>query len=196
MYSPLVKALNLALDRLSEIKVHGLPDFEEKHQIVFVHTNARNVATEDYFQRQFKPDIALLQWKTFKKLEFEDIDGESPPFSETYSSDLCCKSGTTQPKFNWRNLLSTLEVKRGGNEVIISGFPNKLYTPGFGELSMGPTVDEPPTSLPLTRSVMAREIFPVDSGMSISPSTFARPLTHPSSAQRPPYKQGVHTLNL
>ena len=127
MYPPLIMALNNTLGELSKIKIPGLPDCKEDNQIVLVRTDARWVTTESYVQDQFEPedqfepDIVLLRWQTFKEIR----GGPSPLFSDTYTSDICCKSGTDQPKLNWRNLLSTLEVKRGGNEGVIRGFPNK-----------------------------------------------------------------------
>jgi hypothetical protein len=174
MYSPLVKASNSPLDELSEIKVPGLPDYNEGYQIVFVRTDARCVVPESPIQGQFKPDIVPLQWKTFKVI----AGGPSLLFSATYTSDICCRSGTHQPKFNWRNLLSTLEVKRGVNEMAGERLRTKQYTSGFQDLSAGRPAAEPPTSLPPTQPDMVQEEYPAHNRMSISPSTLARLLTH------------------
>jgi hypothetical protein len=69
MYAPLVKAFNYALDQLSELYVPGLPEFEEKHQIVFACSDAKWIMSEDYLHGSYNPDIILVKWDVFKKTQ-------------------------------------------------------------------------------------------------------------------------------
>ena len=110
MYSPLVKAFNYALHRLSGFDVPGLPEFREKGQIVFACSATKRIKSESYLQGSFKPDIALVKWSTFKRAH----QCASVTYSKSYESDVCYHSGYDQPSLSWRNVLSTLEVKRGG----------------------------------------------------------------------------------
>jgi len=110
MYSPLVKAFNYALDRLSELDVPGLPKFHEPSQIVFACSATKCIKSESYLQGSVKPDIVLVKWSTFKRTH-QRADAAYP---DSYKSDVCYRSGYDQPSLSWRNVLSTLEVKRGG----------------------------------------------------------------------------------
>ena len=181
MYSPLVKGLNNALDKLSGIKVSGLPDYKEEHQIVFVRTNARCIANDSDLQGQFKPDIVLLRWDTFKEMK----GGPSPLFSDTYTSDLCCKSGANQPKPRWKKLLSTVEVKRlpVGKAGAARRFSDKLYCSRFRDLGAESKADGRP-KYKLSRG--RGERF-TRSRMSIFPSTL--PVPSPTSVP-PPVPEG------
>ena len=109
MYNPLIKALNYALDRLSKFDVPGLPEFEEQRQIVFARSDAKCIATANYLQGSYKPDIILLKWDVFKGVH----KCPRAAYSESYRSSICCKSGCDEPELSWRNILSTVEVKRG-----------------------------------------------------------------------------------
>jgi len=142
MYSPLIKAFNYALDRLSTLQVPGLPGFQNKRQLVFAYSATKCIESESYLQGSYKPDIVLVKWNTFKKVHGRTTSG----YSQSYESNICCKSGCDQPKLSWRNLLSTLEVKRGapggaGNYEkkppkgkAREKFVNTTYTGGFWEL--------------------------------------------------------------
>ena len=110
MYSPLIKASNYALDRLSGLKVPGLPDFQEDCQIAFARSDAKCINSESYLQGSYKPDIVLVKWNLFKGVH----QRAGAAYSESYELDMCCESGCEQPALSWRNLLSTVEVKRGG----------------------------------------------------------------------------------
>jgi len=110
MYSPLVKAFNYALDRLSELDVPGLPKFHEPSQIVFACSATKCIKSESYLQGSYKPDIVLIKWNTFKRAH--KCPGVA--YSGSYESDVCYRSDCDQPRLSWRNILSTLEVKRGG----------------------------------------------------------------------------------
>ena len=193
MYSPLVKAWNYALDRLSKIKVPGLPDFKEDRQIVFARSDARCIKSESYLQGSYKPDIVLVRWRTLKETQRE----RKAPYPMTYLSDMCCKSGSDQPKLNWRNVLSTVEVKRGSS--VLQGaneeFIETTYTSGFEDLRAEPTAAEPPPPSPPARPGMVREIYITRSRSSVSPSAFFRPLTRFSPDPHVRKKQRVHTLN-
>jgi len=110
MYTPLIKAFNYALDRLSEFNIPGLPEFQEERQIVFARSDAKCIGSEHYLQGLYKPDIILVKWNVFTKVY------KYPPraaYSESYRSSICCESGRHEPKLSWPNILSTVEVKRG-----------------------------------------------------------------------------------
>jgi hypothetical protein len=112
MYNPLIKAFNYALDRLSTYDVPGLPEFQEERQIVFARSDAKCIGSEHYLHGSYKPDLILIKWNTFKSAH------GAPPgdaYSESYTSDICCKSGRAEPALSWRNILSTVEVKRSGS---------------------------------------------------------------------------------
>ena len=192
MYSPLIKALNSALDQLSKIKVPGLPDFSKDRQIVFARSDARCIESESYLQGSYKPDIVLIRWETLKKMQGKP----RASFSHSYTSDICCKSGCDQPKLNWRNLLSTVEVKRGSKPGGANKrFLKKVYSSDFEDLGAEPTTAEPPTFRPFALPQRAREVYPTRSRMSISPSTFVWPLTHFSPDPCVRKKQGVNTVS-
>ena len=109
MYTPLIKAFNYALDRLSKVDVDGLPKFKKERQIVFARSDAKCIGTETYLQGSYKPDLILIKWSKFKT----EYGYEGRPYSESYRLDMCCKSGRDKPPLGWCNILSTVEVKRG-----------------------------------------------------------------------------------
>jgi hypothetical protein len=62
MYNPFVLACNYALGALSEIDVHGLPEFTKEKQLDFVRDHDRVVLSKDLKRAsRTKPDIVLLQ---------------------------------------------------------------------------------------------------------------------------------------
>jgi len=108
MYDSLIKALNCALDRLSKVDVDGLPEFKKERQVVFARSNTKRIETETYLQGSYEPDIILIKWSKFKtEYEYEDY-----PYPESYISDICCRPGRDEPPLSWRNILSTVEVRR------------------------------------------------------------------------------------
>jgi len=160
MYCPLIKASNYALDRLSELKVPGLPDFQEDRQITFARSDAKCIGSESYLQGSYKPDIVLVKWNLFKRVH----QRAGAAYSESYESNMCCESGCEQPALSWRNLLSTIEVKRGGpGDAGNSGktqfkgkakkkFIKPEYTEDFGDLQgdlEAARPSEPPKPAPL-----------------------------------------------
>jgi len=88
MYDPFIEAFNYALGWLSKVNVEGLPMFEEKRQIVFIRRDSQAIETETYHQGSYKPDIILIK------------------------RSMRCKFGPSKPSLSWRNILSTVEVKR------------------------------------------------------------------------------------
>ena len=108
MYDPLIKALNYTLDRLSKVNVDGLPEFKEERQIVFARSDTKCIGTETYLQGSYKPDIILIKWSKFKT----EYGSEHHPYSESYRSEICCKSRRGKRPLGWCNILSTVEVKR------------------------------------------------------------------------------------
>ena len=192
MYSPLIKALNSALDQLSKIKVPGLPDFNKDRQIVFARSDARCIESESYLKGSYKPDIVLVRWETLKKMQGK----LQASFSHSYTSDICCKSGCDQPKLDWRNLLLTLEVKCGSKHGGANKwFLKNTYSSDFGDLSAEPTTADPPTFPPPALPHRAREIYPTRSRTSVSPSALVLPLIHFSSDPHVRKRRGVHTVN-
>jgi len=167
MYNPLVGALNYALDQLSEFDVPGLPEFQEKRQIVFARSDAKSISSASYLNGSYKPDIVLVKWNMFKKTH----QRSDAAYSESYESDICFKSGCDQPALKWHNILSTVEVKRGGSGGT-GGSGNERfkgeakgnsveYTGDFGELQgdlEAPVSSKPPQPAP---SKMVDEEYPI-----------------------------------
>ena len=181
MYSPLIKAFNYALDRLSAFQVPGLPGFQDKRQLVFARSATKCIESESYLQGSYKPDIILVKWNTFKRVH----ERATPAYSHSYESNICCESGCDQPKLSWRNLLSTLEVKRGApggagshgkkpskgkaREKII----NSTYTRGFRVLKGDLEKEKSPEAQQSASLKMVDEENPTRARTSISlPSVF------------------------
>ena len=158
MYLPLVKAFNYALDRLSGFDVPGLPEFQEKRQIVFARNFTRCIKSESYLQGSYKPDIILVKWDTFKRV----CECDDAIYSKSYKSNVCSESSCDQPSLSWRNILSTLEVKpRGlgdaghsGNEPpkgkVKQNLVKSTYTGDFGKLRGDLEAVKPPKLTPST----------------------------------------------
>ena len=160
MYSPLTKAFNYALDRLSKFDVPGLPEFQENRQIVFARSAAKCIGSESYLQGSYKPDIILVKWDMFKR-----VHGYSyVAYSMSYESDICCESGRDQPRLSWRNLLSTLEVKCGGKK----SSKGKAYTKDFGDLEGDLGEVRPPKSPQPAPLKIVSEENPTCACMSVS----------------------------
>jgi hypothetical protein len=106
MYLPFVKAFNYALDRLSGFDVPGLPEFQEKRQIVFARSSTRCIKSESYLQGSYKLDIILVKWDTFKRAH----ECNDAIYSKSYKSNICSESDCDQPSLSWRNILSTLST--------------------------------------------------------------------------------------
>ena len=176
MYSPLIRAFNYAFDRLSAFQVPGLPEFQGKRQLVFARSATKCIESESYLQGSYKPDIILVKWNTFKGAH----ECKNAAYSQSYESNICCESGCDQPKLSWRNLLSTLEVKRGG----LGGAGNhgkrsskgktkeqsvdSSYTAGFWDLKgdLEEKLSRAPQSAPFN---MVEEENPTRTRMPISP---------------------------
>ena len=169
MYDPLIKAFNYALDRLSKVDVGGLPKFKNERQIVFARSDTSCIGTETYLQGSYKPDIILIKWNKFKT----EYGSKYHPYSESYGSEICCKSRRGKPYLSWSNILSTVEVKRGdsggaGSEGKAKARSVKSkYDAGFMDLQG----DEVPESSKLPQSApqkMVDEEYPMDRCMSIA----------------------------
>lgn len=108
MYSRLIKAFNYALGRLPNVKVPGLlPELvDSKPRSQFTRDSARCIESNSYFQGSYKPDTALVQWKTFKAIP----RCEEAANLNAYISDICCKSGRDQPKPQLAKLLVDVDV--------------------------------------------------------------------------------------
>jgi len=150
MYTPLIKAFNYSLDRLSKVDVTGLPKFEEEHQIVFVPSDAKYIGTETYLQGSYKPDIILIKWNKFKA-EYGSKN-KNQPYSESYRLPMRGKSGRSS--LSWRNILSTVEVKRddsggaGSKDKAMERSVKPKYTGGFGDLQDREVVGSSSSKLP------------------------------------------------
>jgi len=199
MYSPLVKAFNYALDRLSALDVPGLPKLRETSQIVFACSATKCIKSESYLQGSFKPDIVLVKWSTFKKAH----RCADAAYAESYESDICHRSGCDQPSLSWRNVLSTLEVKHGGagstgNKPSKGKAEGKSaihseYTGDFEDFQdPGATAQSGSPPPPLLR--MVREEYPTGSCKSTAPSSLPL-LTKSSRDTYQSEKPGVFTLD-
>lgn len=86
-----------------------MPKLQEARKVAFAHSDAKCIGSESYLQGSYKPDIILVKWNTFKNAH----QRPRALFPDSYNSDICCESSCEQPTLSWRNLLSTIEVKRG-----------------------------------------------------------------------------------
>ena len=173
MYSPLIRAFNYSLDRLSKLKVPGLPDFKEQRQIVFTRSDAKCIESESYLQGSYKPDIILVKWNVFKRAH----QHAGAAYSNSYEEDICCESGCKRPSLSWRNLLSTIEVKRVGPEgagnsgkTLSKGKTAKksaksTYTGGFWDLQGDLEAGRPPEPSRSASLLMVDEENPTRSRM-------------------------------
>ena len=154
MYPLLVKAFNYAFDRLSELDVPGLPKFEER-QLVFARSDAKCIKSESYLQGSYKPDLILVKWDTFKRIH----KLKNATYSDSYKSNICCKSGCDNPTLSWRSVLSTVEVKRGNSKSSGKGRDKKIYTGSFQDIRGD--LKEPVSSEPRRVPNMVDEEYPV-----------------------------------
>jgi len=118
MYPPFADAMNYALERLSTIKVDGLP--EPKVPIVFVPCDKGVSSDRDSPGSSFKPDLAIMTLEDACKLYGLD------KLDVTKVSEFVSKV----PKVSsvaWKTILSVAEMKRKKN-------PSRWPTPG----SQGP----------------------------------------------------------
>jgi hypothetical protein len=180
MYSPLIKAFNYALDRLSGLDVPGLPECDPKRQPVFVRSATKCIESESYLQGSYKPDIILLKWNTFRRVH----NGINDVYSLSYNTEVCCETGSDRSRLCWRNLLSTLEVKRGApGEAGNRGkqpskgntkdkFVNLTYAEGFRDLKDDLEAAKPLKVLQSAPSGMVDEENPIRARKSIPPSSF------------------------
>jgi len=182
MYLPLIKAFNYALDRLSTLQAPCLPEFQSERQLVFARSATKCIESESYLQGSYKPDIILVKWITFKR-----VHECTTTYSQSYESNICCESGCDQPKLSWRNLLSTLEVKRGalggaGNHgkkpskgKARENFVNSTYIKGFQQLEGDLDENKPSTSSQSAPPRMVDEENPTRTRTSTPPfaSTFS-----------------------
>ena len=194
MYSPLVKAFNYALDKLAKFEGPGLPEFQEKRQIVFASSASKYVESESYLQGRFKPDIILVKWDTFGRVH--QCTGVC--YSRSYESDICCNSGYDCPRLSWRNLLSTLEVKRGhsGKCNAKGNVSKSTYDRGFRELGGDHEAASPPQPQQSVPPKAVRETIPTRRCMSITFFVFLHILIDLSSVARKPEKLATLTLTL
>ena len=155
MYNPLIKASNYALDRLSEFKVSGLPEFQETRRIVFACSDAKCIKSKNYLQGSYKPDIVLVKWDTFKS---------------AYQSPGAADSESHRPDLVWRNVLLTVEVKRsksGNKGEAKEKSTMSMDTNGFWDLH-GDSDSKAPRPSTLPQSVppkMVNKEYPTRSRM-------------------------------
>jgi len=199
VYDPLIKALNCALDRLSKVDVDGLPEFKKDRQIVFARSNTKCIETETYLQGSYKPDIILIKWRKFKtEYEYEDYS-----YLESYISDICCRPGRDEPPLSWRNILSTVEVRRDDSGSVGSegkSAPQKIIVdeyPMHRCVSVSPLL--PPHSHQLQSGhALAREVKVSHLGLRIGRSHHERGAencTKPTdSSRRGPGAMGSQSL--
>lgn len=105
MYLPLSKALNYALEDLSNIQVDGLPEF--RTHIAFVPCNKGVQSDRELSGSAFKPDIALVSVQGAG--EPHEFDQPNTPKVSRLISEITGEipSGSAR----WKTLLSVVEVK-------------------------------------------------------------------------------------
>lgn len=200
MYSPLARAFNYALDRLSRFNVSGIPEFQEKHQIVFTHGYS--------FAGLSNPDIVLIKWNTFKRVHGHRGDA----YSESYEPTICCGYDYSKPYLHWQDILSTLEVKcdnpgdagDDGNGKARQKSVKSTHTRNFGDLGGDLETARPPKPTQSASLHMVDEGNPTRTRTSASPLSFftfslasAQVLTSlrnqepsPSTSDQPPLPLG------
>ena len=165
MYDLLIKAFNCALDRLSRVNIDGLPEFKKERQIVFARSDTECIRTETYLQGSYEPDIILIKWSKFKT----EYGYKDHSYLESYISDICCKPGRDVPPLNWRNILSTVEVKRGDSEGKAKARSVKLpYNGGFRNLR-GEAVESSKLPQSAPQKTMVDEGYQTHRCVSIAP---------------------------
>jgi len=107
MYLPFAEALNYALERVSNIRVNGLPEFQA--HIAFVPCNKRVPSDRNLNGSLFKPDLAIVSLQDAR--EFYKFESPDAPELSQFVSEI---AGDTPPGFTgWKAMLSAVEVKRG-----------------------------------------------------------------------------------
>ena len=137
----LLKAFNYALDELSQLDIPGLPLFQESSQVVFLRNHPEHIAPEIYLKEAREPGIVLMKWDFFK----ERYGNPNIQYSMTHESPLCGECDFSKLRFDWKCLLSTVEVNLGpsktsGDGEKVSGDKSETggnfaeYSGDFGEL--------------------------------------------------------------
>ncbi|KAG2363910.1 hypothetical protein BDR07DRAFT_862235 [Suillus spraguei] len=107
-YDPFVRAANLALRELSDVKVPGIPAFKVDDKTnILLHVNDPMPIYQDHQGKQSerKPDIVVVSRQTALSATKAQQTQESQVLTET-----ACKA--PKDNFQWTNVRSTLELKR------------------------------------------------------------------------------------
>jgi hypothetical protein len=106
MYLPFTEAMNCALQRLSDVKVEGLPNLKEHIEFVVCNTNVDSDRSAP--GSSFKPDIAIMSIQdAYDFHELDPTDGSKP---STFITEIEGNSPTGIT--NWKSVLSAVEMKR------------------------------------------------------------------------------------
>ena len=107
MYRPFADIMNHAFERLFEVEVEGLPEFE--NHIAFTLCDARVESNRSMLGSEFKPDVVVMS--------FQDPCGSyapdetNPPILSEYITKI---KGRVPPKPTfWKTVLSAVELKLG-----------------------------------------------------------------------------------
>ncbi|KAG1730207.1 hypothetical protein EDB19DRAFT_2011946 [Suillus lakei] len=104
-YAPFVRAANCALRELSELKIHGIPEFEDDDKTnILLHVNDTMPIYQDHQGRQSKrkPDVVVVSHQTAL--------GENKQKSQAVTETAC---KPPKDNFQWTDVRSTLlEFKR------------------------------------------------------------------------------------
>ena len=134
MYPPLSKALNYALEDLSNIQVDGLPEF--KTHIAFVPCNKGVQSDRKLSGSSFKPDIALVSVQDAS--EPHEFDQPNTPKVFRLISEIT--AGIPSSSARWKTLLSVVEVKR--KKGVSSWAPLGVFGQQDGRVSTTRDVDQ------------------------------------------------------
>jgi len=106
MYLPFAEALNHALERVSNIRVNGLP--ESQAHIAFVPCNKRVPSDRNILGSSFKPDLAIMSLQDAR--EFYKLENPDTPQVSQLVGEI---AGNSPPGFTgWKAILSAVELKR------------------------------------------------------------------------------------
>jgi hypothetical protein len=160
MYKPFSEALNYALEKLSEINVDGLPEFE-KH-IVFVPLDEGVESDRDLEGSLFKPDIIIMSFdaacrfrnvRDTRTLTVSQFISKIPPKASTKKGS----KANSSSRVGWKDVLSAVEMKRGPKEEwpLLGHFSEnvpQIVSEGMDEQLLQPRNADPATPSDVSQS--------------------------------------------
>ncbi|KAG1730180.1 hypothetical protein EDB19DRAFT_2027536 [Suillus lakei] len=167
-YAPFVSAANCALRELNEVKIHGIPAFEEDDKTnILLHVNDTMPIYQDHQGRQSerKPDVVVVSHQTAL--------GANKQKSQNVT-EIACKP----PKYNfqWTDVRSTLEVKRPRKHLphppsayktdYVVPAPSARYMKYVKDADVKPAGSTPPTGSAQTPHEASNELRPSSQQLS------------------------------